>query len=194
MNTPTVPLEPPRPPSKPLAPGDLTKPIELRDFMHGVGELMALPPKRPTRPSMHAVPAVKARPARSGARAFVLPGVAGVLGLLTAALTVIRPTPVVDVPPPMLGEWTTKDAKYAGRALRITPTDVSLGTGERQDAAAYPLVRAVPSTRGDSMIVEMEYLADGEAMPMRLAYARSAPGKLAIANPAGLVWERAAAR
>ncbi|MCU0646452.1 MAG: hypothetical protein MUF00_00535 [Gemmatimonadaceae bacterium] len=190
--TPAPAHEPTAPPTKPLAPGDLTQPIDLRDFMHGVGELMALPPKRPTRPSMHAVPAVAPAPARAtrNARAFVLPGVAAVCGLAVVAVQLMRPTPPRELSPLVLGAWTTTNARYAGRSLEITATDVVVGQGARGATERFPIARAVTLERGDSTVVELEYVQEDDATPMRLAVARSAPERLSIANPAGLVWER----
>lgn len=195
----TDPVQPPIDPSKlqplppapaPLRPGDLSQPVELRDFMMGVGQLLDLPPKRPTTTSMPAVPA-RAKRARPPIRQFALPAMAVLLAMaviLPRLLPSSLPAPVV--PAELVGEWSTKFTGYDGRRMRITTTAVEFVVSADGRAERYPIITAATGAKGDSTIVDLAYGDGAEPLPMRLAMARGEPGKLAIARPAGLVWER----
>jgi hypothetical protein len=196
MTDPTLPpidpskLQPLPPAPPPLRPGDMTQPVELRDFMVGVGQLLDLPPKRPTTTSMPTVPA-RAANARPPLRQFFLPATALLLAaavVLPAVFPSTASAPVV--PTEVMGEWSTKFSGYDGRRMRITPTVVEFVVSADGRAERYPIVSVAKGAKGDSTIIELSYGEGSDPLPMRLAMARSQPGKVAIARPEGLVWER----
>jgi hypothetical protein len=185
----SAPREPLPPPPPPLRPGDLTEPVPLRDFMVGIGELMELPPKRPTRASVPAVPSTAAR--RLTRRRFALPAIACVLAVV-AGVRALKPSTMAapSIPVQLQGEWGTRFAGYDGRRMRITPLEVSFVLSADGQTERYPILTSRTETRGDSTIVELSYGEKNDPLPMRLSMATSAPGRVAIARPAGLIWER----
>ncbi|MDP2955639.1 MAG: hypothetical protein Q8N53_04400 [Longimicrobiales bacterium] len=132
------------------------------------------------------------RPQKSQAgRAWALV-FAGVIATVILAILAREPTPlgeeVAEPPAEAIGRWTTGDPRYAGRALVVTRTSVTLELGAHVPRDEG-ILRAVRTWReGGSSVVRLEYsTVDGDqTVEMILIY----PGRMELRNPSGVVWTR----
>ncbi len=164
--------------------GDLATPMELRDFLEGVGTTMRLPPKTTVRMQAVAAPPV----VRTQTPVF-LPTLA-VCVLAAFAFVELRPAPVGVLPPGLAGTWETTDPRYAGRYLVLSPgrvTQVFPG-GQQADS-----VRAVSTVaRGGTMAVVISHGGDGAVSELQLGWVQHPVEHLVLRNPEGVRWTRKA--
>lgn len=102
-----------------------------------------------------------------------------------------RPLPgdALDMPPAdLIGYWSTDDARYADRFLRISPSSVELGFGE-EGGTMYGLIQSVNTWTEDGFeVVRLEYsTSEGDdALEITL----HGMNRMRLRNPPEVVWTR----
>ncbi len=160
---------------------------QLRAALSHVGELMQLPPKRPT----VATPVVKAAKAftltsNTGTR-FWLPVIAASLAVGVAAFT-FWPSAPPTVPKSLQREWATLHPKYAKSRIAFTATEVRLTAADGK-TTAHPIQSIATSFKGDSMMIAINYEEAGALTELNAALVSVPTPKLVFARPQGLVWD-----
>ncbi|MCE9603108.1 MAG: hypothetical protein K8S21_12965 [Gemmatimonadetes bacterium] len=164
-----------------------TRQDELREALSHVGELMQLPPKRPT----EAAPVIKEAaafrlPSTKGSK-FWLPVIAGVM-LAGVALFMLWPAAAPTVPLTLLGEWTTTNPKYAGNRIAISATDIRLTIADR-NPTSHAIRGISTNATGDSLKVVINYQDEGGLTELNATLVTLPTRRLIFARPQGLVWD-----
>jgi hypothetical protein len=111
-----------------------------------------------------------------------------VLGIVLVAACTERGR---EVPPHLIGVWTTDAEKYANRALQITESSVVFHTGPaRSDVSGFGIV-AIGADRqqGSVTLYTIEYAELGERSSIELLYDEAAR-TLSLKNQPLLIWVR----
>jgi hypothetical protein len=165
--------------------GSLAEPIDLRDFLHGVGTVFQLPAQRTDQKATKAeapAPVVRnRRPSIVAAGAVI-----AVLSFLAVRLWSRGES---HLPTTVLGEWTTSDPRYAGRAVRLDDQQVSFVIGGREHP--YPVTQVRRRQAGDTTYLTIEYVVTGQRQAWPVAYVPTPAPALRPVNQRGLVWTRA---
>jgi len=160
---------------------------ELREALTHVGELMQLPPKRPT----VAAPVVKAAKAftlssTKGTR-FWLPVIAVALVAIVGAIT-FWPSAPPTVPKALQREWATLHPKYARNRIAFTENQVLL-TAATGRTTSHQIETIETTLKGDSMMILINYQDEGGLTELSAALVSVPTPKLVFARPQGLVWD-----
>lgn len=160
---------------------------ELRLALEHVGELMQLPPKRPT----VATPVVKVAKAftlkSTKGTQFWLPIVAVVLAA-GAAVVAFWPAAPPTVPKSLQREWATLHPKYARNRIAFTATEVRL-TAANGQTTSHAIKSIATEFKGDSMMILINYQEEGGVTELNAALVSVPTPKLVFARPQGLVWD-----
>lgn len=118
-------------------------------------------------------------------------GIAAVVAL-GLALGLRRPQPGVqlhDAPAEVLGRWTTRDARFEGRALVVTPDSVTLFVGAGQPPRPGRILSIRTWEEGLVRVLRIEYDAgDGpETMDLLL----TGHDAMRLRHPREVLWTRA---
>lgn len=183
---PTV-VDPLASPPKALRPGELAEPVSLNEFFLGVAELFQLPPKRPT--AATGVAAVNP-PAKRTAPKLVLPALAVLLSGL-AAVSALRVSPAPELPPPLLGVWTTSHPDFVGRTLAFTDSAVEMGVSPNGARERFPIrtLRARENVEGLHLVVA--YGDPDDPISLQFTFRDGPKPEVEFTRPEGLVWTRA---
>lgn len=175
--------------------GNLNDPMQLRDFLFGVGTVFQLPEQTSTTKLADAVNAATAAQepepeqvvaGRGRRQAFMVAGaLIAALGFLAFRLW---PRGETRLPAAVLGEWTTDDPRYAGRVLRLADQEVAFVVAGRE--TAYPLAAVRTRQAGDTAYLTVEYIVAGRNNVWPLAFVPSPSPSLTTVNQPGLVWTR----
>jgi hypothetical protein len=178
--------------------GDLSQPMELDEFLTGVGVVLRLPPKKEENeapPPPAAAPAAAATPrSKRGRRSMVV----GVCATLSALLIMGMGVQKWDrgysdtMPPTLLGNWHTESPKYRNRGFTITEKTLQMQRGPNQsDWVTLPIksVRVRPAQRGRT--VELTYDENGAAQTMTLRLEDlDGLSVVSLMNQADILWRR----
>ena len=202
MNRPTSAHEPP-PDTRhvSLADGDLSRPIDLRQFLKGIGPLLQLetrpPEPTPARPSAAAAeqPAKAALPnLLKASRVRVIGGGVVALMVLVTLLGGIWSTSA-DVPTELHGWWHTSNPRYATRAFAFEDGTVQFRTGAgAADFTMHEVQRVQRRVSGDTAYYKIEYVEGEGTVTLALSYYASPTARIQFVNQPDLVWTREAAR
>ncbi len=175
-----------------LKDGDLFSPIDLRDFLGGLGTVMQLPQKAAA--SARREPAEKNVAAdeswsRRNRRALIALTIAAVAVGAFAARPLMPQKPAT-APPELQGRWTASDPAFVGRSLEIGVHEVAIGRGPG-DVGTFVLtqVKRTAKTEGERFVlayrgtdqVEDELALDYNALPHP---------QLRLKNRPEVVWQR----
>lgn len=164
---------------------------ELRQTLEHIGELMRLPPKRPTA-AVQAVPDAAPSPSIPLGKIPVLPILAAV-AIAAAAVFYFWPSAPAVVPPGLIREWSTDHQSYADRKIAFTSTAVLITAGANQAATVYPIEKITTEQRADSIRVVVTYTENGGPIELEVSLLEGTRPRLFFTRPAGLVWTPTAA-
>jgi hypothetical protein len=172
--------------------GDLNNPIQLDEFLEGVGDVLRLPPREPVKP--------EAPPSQRNLnlslprywRWIPLP----VLGLALATMLLSQPAGVQSegtLPPQIAGLWTTTDPRYQNRNFEITTGFVVFKNGDRPDEqTAHPIHSVRTEERADTTVATISYLEADATYELSLKYIPRPKPAIILSNQPEMVWRRAA--
>lgn len=169
--------------------GDLTNPIQLDEFLEGVGGILQLPPKE----------TVVAPKTQRGGLTFTLPGLRFALpvaGVFVAAVVFGRPAekaaPDATLPAQMIGLWTTADPRYRNRSFEVSTGFVVFKNGDRKDEqTAHEISGIRREERGDTTMLTLDYLDAGATYSLALKYLPRPMPAIIFANQDDMVWRKA---
>jgi hypothetical protein len=93
-----------------------------------------------------------------------------------------------EAPTETRGVWTTRDARYAGRALEVTAVTVHLRLGDAGASVYGRLLVARESFEDDERVLRLEYeTQDG---PDQLQLVLHGDGSMHFSNQPDVVWTR----
>jgi hypothetical protein len=151
---------------KSVTDGDLTKPIELDEFLNGVGLVMRLPAKEDEKaPAPPVATAAAALPKGKRRRKSLIVGACTTLSTILVAVIALRAwdSRYSDVlPSTLIGSWQTDAVKYRDRAFTVSNETLQMQRGPSQsDVAAFSIknVRVRNGQRGRN--VEISYEENG---------------------------------
>ncbi len=174
---------------------DATTPVDaaaaaaLREHLAEIGAVLDLPTKRPTRATgVAAVPVVSAaavnlRLRRWAAGAIVLIGVA-------IAVVTLWPERRPQLPPALLGEWSTAHPDYAGKRLIFKPEAIEIGISESALPSVFQVSSLTAAKSADTTRFGLTYQADEGAVELHIMLLERDPPRLILQRPADVVWER----
>lgn len=117
-------------------------------------------------------------------------------GLLMALVAVAACSGSGGVPPELIGSWTTDDARYEGRAFRVTETSLTIFTAP-EEFSVYRIQGARREVDGGDVTVSLEYEDANAEYVFRLSYGPSKPnGEPEWIHPASqpeIEWKRSEA-
>jgi hypothetical protein len=177
---------------RPVKDGDLANPIQLDEFLGGVGQVLRLEPKDLPKPEKPTERVRFRMPANWGR--LVLP----MLALVLVPLVVKRspkheaaPTATV-LPDGVEGIWTTQDPRYAGRQFQIENGYIAFKNGDRADDQSLHQISAVKTDMaGDSTLVQISYLEADATYELAFKYVRFPTPGIRFAHQEELVWRKA---
>lgn len=121
------------------------------------------------------------------------PGSALAAVMLAAALCPLgcRDAEEVELPPELVGRWTTTAPKYADRYFELRPNDTAVfGLGGRQREVS-PIVRVERARDGDFLHYRISHLTEvGDVYVFSVSYHPGKPGQLRFVNQPGIVWTK----
>jgi hypothetical protein len=172
-----------------VADGNLATPVKLRDFLFGLGVVYRLPKK-----------AKAPKDAAAGTRRFSL--AVGVrvrrfalalapVAVAAAGYVVYRQFASVPMPAEVIGTWSTEDGRYKGRSFWLNPDAVAFQNGPAQTQFAVHQVKRVKAAHNaDTLVVNIDYEADGKAATLSLAYRGQPLPELRLVNQPKVQWRR----
>jgi hypothetical protein len=172
--------------------GDLNNPIQLDEFLEGVGDVLRLPPKEPVKPD--AAPAKRSLSLALPRywRWVPLP----VLGLAAATLLLSQPAEESSegtLPPQVTGVWTTSDPRYRDRYFEITAGYLVFKNGDRaDDQTSHPIASVRTEERADTTVATISYLEADATYELSLKYIPRPRPAIILSNQPEMVWRRAA--
>jgi len=151
-----------------VADGDLSQPIDLTEFMHGVGRVMKLPEKPPPTP-VKAVEAVVEAPKKPRSRIVMLSVTAVALVLIVLGLSAITSHASDELPPELLGRWQALSPKYAARGLEFREGALYMKRGtEDSDLVRLAINRVRVRPKNGSRHVIIDYMENGAILSLDL--------------------------
>lgn len=168
-----------------VADGNLTNPMELRDFLTGVSVLFRLDRKRPTRPRRTKSP-------RPALRKPVLLAVAAAT-IAVLSFVALRGSDQVPkaLPPTVVGEWRTAHPRYASRALWLGDSTITFGTGElATQVTVHPIKQVRQRVSRDTTYLSIDYLAGGQIVTWPIVFVGAAPPRLWFVHQPEMKWSR----
>lgn len=107
------------------------------------------------------------------------------------ALCACDDTEEVELPPELLGRWTTKAPKYADRYFELHPDYTAVfGLGGRKRDVS-PIVQVERSRDGDFLHYRISHLNEaGDVYVFSLSYHPGKPGQVRFVNQPGIVWTK----
>ncbi len=141
---------------------------------------------RSRRPSRYAPP-----PRRKKRRLPWILALAGVI-IVFLALNLRRPPPgtgVQEMPEQLLGRWTTDDARYQGRALRLTRDSVVFDVGPDQSPRRGRILSLRRWKEGLVPVFRIEYDAGEGVETMDVLVV--GPDSIRFRNPRDVLWTKA---
>ena len=170
-----------------LKDGDLANPIQLDEFLDGVGEIMRLAPKT-----------VEPQPKESIARVAGRNWIRLLLPLATIVLVAFAiqsapgEEPSVPLPSSVLGIWSTADPRYANRRFELTRESIAFKHGDRPDDQSVHQISAVRAKQmGDSTLIRVTYLEAGGSYELSFKYSMVPEPGIRFSHQEELAWRRA---
>jgi hypothetical protein len=156
-----------RPPATGVTDGNLTRAIELRDFMEQLGWVMRLPRRKGGKaPTGESAPAAAA-PSTTTAERGTWWGPLALLGAVAfVAYLGFRSEAGSDpLPPAAVGRWITNDARYVERGFALDSASIVFYTGSEQaDYTRHSIVGTTVTEENGNEVVSLDYvLGDGTA-------------------------------
>jgi len=93
-----------------------------------------------------------------------------------------------EAPAFVVGSWITEDARYAGRALRVTPDSVEIGRGDSAPPVLGRLVGARLEQEPPYQIVRLDYRAQGDTESIELLI--DASGAMRLRHSPAVAWTK----
>jgi hypothetical protein len=95
----------------------------------------------------------------------------------------------LETPPPVvLGSWTSSDARYVGREIRISAQEVVIGRGDEGPPSRGTLTSIWSWEESGSQVILLQYLTeDGEE---ELEIVLDSRSRMHLRNPADVIWTR----
>jgi hypothetical protein len=179
----------PSPPTG-IADGNLAQPIELNDFMQGLGFVFQLPKKRQDAPPTDLAEPSPARTPRT--RPMLL--LAGLAVTAVAGYFLLQlPPPADPLPPAALGRWVTNDPRYASRGFDLSAESIVFHTGPGQtDLTRHPILGVRVGDKPGTSIVTVDYALDGEPMTFAFAIVSGPVPVIHLLNQPDIAWIRIA--
>lgn len=176
--------------------GNLTQPMELDEFLHGVGVVMRLPPKQEEKaPPPADVPARAATPNAARRRKSLIVGMCVTASAIILAGISLRAWDnrySDSMPPTLLGSWRTDAAKYRDRGFTVGAETLQMQRGPSpKDVVTLPIksVRVRNAQRGRS--VELKYEENGVVQTLGLTLEDlDGMSIVAVHNQPEIVWKR----
>lgn len=167
--------------------GDLTDPMDLRDFLVGVGHVMQLSPKDEQAPI---APPRGETHRRVGWSSAILPLVALLLGFgLVWGSTTLKGRGAL--PGEVIGVWQTTEPRYVDRSFTLQPDSVVFQVGpSAEQYTIYPIHGIKTSRSADTTQVTVDYLADGESMSFAFEYTTLPEPTIRFHNQPEFAWQR----
>ena len=159
---------------------------EIRETLEHIGELMRLPPKRPT-VATQAAEVPEAVKSNKMGKVPMLP-VLAVIAIIAAGVVALWPKEPAAVPTALQREWRTDHADYGGRRIAFTSSAVLITAAANQAATVYPIVSVSAEQRADSVRVVVTYTENGGPVALEASLVDGAQPKLVFTRPSGLVW------
>jgi hypothetical protein len=146
---------------------------------------------RPTHPSASG-PRWFPDPPREERHLWIVPliAVAAVLAYLLVMnlRTPLPGTSLTEPPPEALGRWTTKDPRYAQRALVVSTDSVTLDVGPGQ-APRRGIIRSVRRWKeGIQVVLRIEYDAGDGVEALEMLW--QGPDSMRLRHPPEILWTR----
>jgi hypothetical protein len=174
--------------------GNLTRSMELGDFMEQLGLVMRLPRRRKgkeadTQPAKPPTPAGTKRPAAAGVwwGPLLLVGIVLLLGYLA-----LRPSVGNDpLPPAAFGRWITDDPRYVERGFTLDSLSVVFYTGsETADFTRHSIVGTTVRTDHGKELVSVDYLVGDGTMTLAFWVEPGAEPTIHFMNQPEIAWKR----
>lgn len=168
--------------------GNLAEPIEMEEFFEGIAAIYDLPEREVEAPPPPVVvPPAERRRLRKRERNLL--AAAGVLCMGLLGFGLFRKATVGAIPPALVGEWVTSDAKYAGRAFVINGKTVGFQTGPEAGNQAYPISSVEQITGpGDTLHFTVAYKANGGDLTWAFDYTWVPEPTIRFANQKNMLW------
>ena len=98
---------------------------------------------------------------------------------------------VIPMPSPLVGTWTTDDARYEGRFFELTRTALVIGTGDGR-AKRYPIATVLLTDDEQGRAVHVVEYVDGATTHSMAFYFSSAEpeGTVRMKNQPTIVWRK----
>src|SRR5262249_39135705 len=152
-----------------IADGNLATPVKLRDFLFGLGVVYRLPKKAKAPKEAHAAKGRFALSIRLPVRRIAL--ALAPVAVAAAGFGVYRQVARARMPAEVVGTWSTEDGRYKGRSFWLNPDAVAFQNGPAQSQfSVHPVKRVKAAHSADTLIVNIDYEADGKAATLSLAY------------------------
>lgn len=176
--------------------GDLREPMELDEFLTGVGVVMRLPPKQP---EMEApAPEAPAAPATPRAKRQRKTLIVAVCSTISALIIMGMAVQTWDnsysdtIPPTLVGSWHTDAAKYKDRGFTITNEALTMQRGPNpSDAVTMPIKKVTARTAQRGRRVEVSYEENGVTQIMTFILEDlDGMSIVSVLNQPDIVWKR----
>jgi hypothetical protein len=175
-----------------MADGDLREPVDLPEYLEGVGELLRLQ-SREGEQGRAGDEAARTAPDRATGRrrrhAVVLLGAAAIA--IFVLVRVLHLGTERTLPVALEGTWRTDAEAYAGRTLEITPSTLSFRVGDvAATGGRYRIVRVRRSTVAEGTLFRVDYLQGGNPLEFSFVWRASPQPEIRFENQKNLVWTR----
>lgn len=167
--------------------GDLINPIQLDEFLEGVGGILRLP-AREQAPAPAPKPRIRIRiPTRW--LVYLVPVAATAVLVLSVKGAEPPSAPLAALPAGITGHWTTTDKRYQNRAFDITQGEIVLKNGDRPDDQTVHAISAVRvGMRADTAMVTIDYLEAGDSYQLAVKYIAQPRPTIIFINQEEMVW------
>jgi hypothetical protein len=173
-----------------IADGNLASPIGLRDFLFGVGVVFRLDRRRKARQPEE--PAAKRFAVRIPVR--LLASVLAPIGLAVAGYQAYQQWSGEPLPAPVLGTWSTRDGRYAGRSFWLNAEAVAFQNGGSTSQFTSHSIRKVKTRQiADTLYLTIDYEQEGKSLTLSLAYRKTPAPEIRLTNQPAVRWARTGA-
>lgn len=174
-----------------LKDGDLANPIQLDEFLDGVGSMMKLPPRElPREEEKKKAEQTAAASPRKWARLVL-----ALSAVILIPLALQREPPQVasaPLPAGVLGIWSTDDPRYSNRTFEIGSGHIAFKHGDRADDQSLHQIAGVEAVQmGDSSLFRIKYLEAGGTYELEFKFSRFPKPGIRFTHQEEFVWRPA---
>ncbi len=91
-------------------------------------------------------------------------------------------------PASVLGTWTTRDSRYAGRAIRVGSNRIVIDRGQEEQAEVGTITGEWTRREHGEQVVHIDYRTDDGDRYVELTV--DEPGRMRLRHPADVIWTR----